>query len=346
MTADDLTALNEQIAAMARAGLPLDQGLAGLARDLGGGKLRAVTEAIARDLRAGHPLPEALANQEGRIPAYYANLVTAGVQTGHLPEVLTTLSTYSQAVASTRATVLFALLYPTVVLVLGLGLFCLMALFILPQFKGIFQEFGLPLPWITRLVLLFGEYPVETLLLPALGFIGVVTLGWILTRYTSWGRRTWPRLVYMIPLIGNLIRAARLSAFTDLLGMLVEYEVPLPIALRLAGAASSDPVMAGRAREVEQRLAQGMPIANAFKGLGLVPEWVAWLASTGERRGGLAPALRQIANVYRRRVTTDSTVLRTVLPPLVVIATAGFLTGFFVIALMLPMIKLLDGLSK
>ena len=87
-------------------------------------------------------------------------------------------------------------------------------------------------------------------------------------------------------------------------------------------------------------------MGEAFRGRGLVPDWVVWLASAGERRGGLAPALREIASIYRRQVAIRTTVLRTLLPPLIVIATAGILTGCFAIALMMPMIKLLEGLSK
>ena len=346
MTADDLIALNEQIAAMARAGLPLDQGLSGLAEEMGRGRLRAVTQAIADDLRAGHTLPEALARQEGRVPPYYANLVTAGVHTGRLPEVLATLTTYARSIATTRTVVVEALFYPAVVLIIGFGLFSLMSIFILPQFQGIFHDFGLTLPAVTRFILLFGEYPFELLCVPAMIFVGSLTVGWMFCQLTPWGRRAWSQFIYLIPLLGTLIRSARMAAFTDLLGMLVEYGIPLPAALRLAGAASSDPLMAARSREVEARLTRGMSFAEAFRGQRLLPAWVAWLGAAGERRGGLAPALREVAGVSRRQVESRSTVLRTILPPFVVITTAGFLTGFFVIALMMPMIRLLEGLSK
>ena len=127
--------------------------------------------------------------------------------------------------------------------------------------------------------------------------------------------------------------------------MLVEYGVPLPMAFRLVGSASSDPKMAAQARAVEERLNQGTPLAEAFRGRRLVPEWVAWQAAAGERRGALAPALREIAAVYRKQVDTRSAVLRSVLPPLIVIATAGVLVMFFAIALMMPLVKLLEGLS-
>jgi type II secretory pathway component PulF len=104
--------------------------------------------------------------------------------------------------------------------------------------------------------------------------------------------------------------------------------------------------MAGRSIVIEQKLLQGMPLAEAFRGQGLVPEWVAWLAASGERRGDLAAALRSIGTIYRRQVESRSIILRTVLPPFVVIVTAGFLIGFFAIALFMPLIKLMEGLSK
>ena len=346
MTADELIALNDQIAAMARAGLPLDQGLQELAQEMGRGQLRHVTEAIASDLREGISLPEALARQSGRVPPYYANLVTAGIQTGKLPEVLTTLTVYARTISSTRAMVFDSLIYPGVVLILGLALFSALAFFILPGFDKIFQEFGLTLPIVTQFVLFFGRYPVEAVVLPAAGLAVVAALSWMAVRFTAKGKRVFARLIYFVPLVGTVIRAARLAAFCDLLGMLIEYELPLPMAVRLAGAASSDPIMAARAVEIEERLKQGLPLADAFRGQGLVPEWVAWLASSGEQRGDLAAALTSIGTIYRRQVESRSIILRTVLPPFVVIITAGLLVGFFAIALFLPLIKLMEGLSK
>ena len=346
MTADDLTALNDQIAAMARAGLPLDQGMESLAREMGRGELRSVTESLARDLRAGHPLPEALARQEGRIPPYYANLVTAGIQTGRLPDVLTTLTTYARAVAATRTTVIEAMFYPCIVLVIGIALFVSMAIFILPQFDSIFQDFGMKLPLLTEMLLSLGRNPIEWIVLPLAILIALLVGCWAASRFTARGRRVWIRFVYLIPLVGSLMRAARLAAFTDLLGMLVEYGVPLPTAFRLAGAASSDPNMAIRAREVEEKLSQGVPLAEALHKRGLVPEWVAWLAAAGENRGALAPSLREIAALYRKQVESRSAILRSVFPALVVIATAAILTAVFVVSMMLPFVNLLEGLSQ
>src|SRR5438874_5665126 len=140
MNPDDLIALNEEIAGMARAGLPLDQGLAAMARDMGRGKLRRIVEALAADLRAGHPLPEALERRKKAIPSYYAGLLTAAARIGRIPEVLATLTSYARSIADLRNVIVEAIFYPAVVLIFAFGFFAFLCFFILPQFDTIFRD--------------------------------------------------------------------------------------------------------------------------------------------------------------------------------------------------------------
>ncbi|MFO0808445.1 MAG: type II secretion system F family protein [Gemmataceae bacterium] len=346
MNADELIALNEQIAGMARAGLPLDQGLAGLARDMSRGRLRRVTEGIATDLKAGSTLPEAIERHRSELPPYYANLITAGIRTGRLPDVLSTLTSYARTVNTTRLIVIDSLFYPIVVLFFAMVLFGLLMFFVMPQFDQIFADFQMKLPTVTEIVFGIARHPVLFLVTPLAVFVLLPLLVRAFLSTTERGRVTWAHLVYAVPVIGTLLKSARLAAFADLLAMLVDYELPLPEAFRLAGEASSDPVMAYRAKEIADRLDQGMPIAEALRGRGLLPEWVAWMTGAGNERGTLAQTLRQIATLYQRQVQSRSALLRTVLPSIVIIMTAGTLTGAFVLSVMLPMIKLVEGLSK
>ena len=96
MNNDDLTILNEEIAGMARAGLPLDKGLAALARDMGRGRLRKVTAQLAADLKAGQPLPQAIERQGTHVPPFYAGLIEAGIRSGRITEVLATMTMYGR----------------------------------------------------------------------------------------------------------------------------------------------------------------------------------------------------------------------------------------------------------
>jgi type II secretory pathway component PulF len=259
--------------------------------------------------------------------------------------VLATLTAYARTIAATRAIVVESLLYPVVVLTLAAGLFGVLIFMVLPQFEQIFTDFNMRLPMLTEGVLMVGRNPVPLVVVPIALAAGLV-LAWALLRATPRGRQTWARLIYSVPVIGTLVRSARLAAFADLLAVLVEYELPLPEAFRMAGEASSDPLMAGRAWLIHTRLNQGMALGAAVRGQGLLPEWVAWMAGAGEMRGTLAGALRQIAAVYRRQVEARSSLLRSVLPAFMIISTAAGLVGVFALAVMLPMIRLLEGLSK
>src|SRR6516162_7653136 len=102
MRPEDLITLNEEIAGMARAGLPLDQGLAAMGKEMGRGRLQAVTLALAADLKAGHPLPDALKRQQGQVPPFYAGLIAAGIRSGRVADVLATLTTYARTMADLR----------------------------------------------------------------------------------------------------------------------------------------------------------------------------------------------------------------------------------------------------
>jgi type II secretory pathway component PulF len=344
MNSEDLIALNEEIAGMARAGLPLDQGLAALSKEMGRGRLRQVTAALAADLKAGRTLPQALERQSGRVPPFYAGLVSAGIRTGRIGDVLATLTEYGRSIAILRRIVLDALFYPSIVLLFAFGVFFFQCFFILPHFEDLFQGFNMELPAITRFLFGLGRHPLETIFYP-MGLMILALVAVKLTlRWSEEGRRQWARLVYAVPVVGTLIRSARLAAFTDLLAILIDHELPLPEAFALAGAASSDPIMTAMTQQIGEQLANGVPLGDALRNRGLVPEWVSWMTGLGERRGTLGKTLHQIAESYRRQVEMRAALLRSVLPPFLIICTAGTFTAMFVFSVMLPMVRLLEVL--
>lgn len=345
LTADELITLNEEIASLARAGLPLDQGLSVLAREMGSGRLKKVTQQLADDMLAGHTLPEALKRQEGRVPSYYAALLTAGIRSGKLSEVLTTLTVHSRAVADFRANILSALLYPAIILILGLALIVFVGHFVLPTYVKIFEDFRMQLPYFTQVLVFLSKNSLVVLVIPfCVLLLAILTERWWL-RSSRLGRRIWTRVVYSLPGFGTVVRAAQLSAFTELLGILIDQSVPLPEALGLAGETSSDPYVSEGAKQMEKELRQGMPFAAALKQQRWVPDLVVWMIGFGERQGKLAESLRQVAEMYRRQADARATFLRTVMPPLLVLIVAAVLAFMFIFGLLGPMLNLLDGLS-
>jgi general secretion pathway protein F len=345
LSAEDLVTLNEEIAGMARAGLPLDQGLTALAREMGRGRLREVTRQLADDLHAGLPLPQALEKQKGRLPSFYSALLAAGIRSGRIGDVLGTLTLYARSVADFRDTVTSALLYPAVVLLLGLALLLFVGTTILPGLVDVFDKFKMRLPALTQVLLFIGQHPLETVVLPVVVVVvGLLCVRWLL-RTSASGRVGWARFVYAVPLVGTLIRSARLAAFTDLLGILVDQSIPLPEALALAASASSDPLLAESGEHVTRDLRQGVPLGETLRRQRLVPGLVVWMIGFGEAQGTLGAALHQVAQMYRRQAEARAALLRVVLPPLLIVCLAAFLGGLFIFGLMAPMHGLLEGLG-
>jgi len=346
MTSDDWILLNEEIAGMARAGLPLDQGLTALARELGRGKLQRITTTLADDLRAGRTLPEAFQRLGTDVPPYYASLLEAGIRSGRISEVLASLTSHARSLSELRSSLLNAFFYPVIVLGFSGLLFGFLCWFVLPSFDQIFKDFNMRLPTLTVAVMTVGMHPLEYVVLPLAVLLGLGFLVRLLLRRTQVGRLAWTRFVYSLPLFGTFLRAGRLATFSELLAILVEQSLPLREAFRLACQASSEPLLAAAAEKVDQALAQGQSLGVALREQRLVPELLAWMVGIGEQRGNLATALRQGADLYRRQADLRAGLLRTVFPPLVVLIASGVLVALFALAILLPLVRLLEGLSK
>jgi type II secretory pathway component PulF len=182
--------------------------------------------------------------------------------------------------------------------------------------------------------------------LPLAGIVAVFFLGRFFLLRSPWGQLAWTRFMYGIPGVGTLMRSARMAAFTELLAILLDHEAPLPEALQLAGAASSDPILTSMSRQVQQELAEGKPLSEVLRRSGAVPELVAWMTGLGEQRGMVAKSLHQVADVYRRQSEMRALMVQSVLPSFFIIAVGGLLVALFILALMLPLVRLLDDLSK
>src|SRR5262249_31940553 len=148
------------------------------------------------------------------------------------------------------------------------------------------------------------------------------------------------------PILGTLIRSARLAAFTELLAILVDYGLPLPRAFQLAGDASTDPFLAAGARQAREDLEAGMPLGPVLRSRLLVAQLVAWMPAVGGQGGGRGKPLPEVGDFYRRQVEQRATLLRTILPPFLIVVIAGLVVCLFSFALILPVVKLIEGLSK
>jgi type II secretory pathway component PulF len=326
LSAADLSALNEQIAAMARAGLPLERGLRTLAQDIGRGKLRRVLEQVADDLNAGMSLPEALERHSGLIPSFYPPLILAGIRSGRLAEVLATLSSYSRKVEELRNSLRAALIYPLIVLLFCAFVLVLISRVLVPSFETLYADtFGRTwylddsVEFQHRVGFAIARHPFLFIGTPLL----IPVVAYWLIRFALGASRhsgaTSAQLIYSVPIVGEMLRAARMAGYVELLRVLVENQIPLPEAITLAGRASRDPIVAAATEQIRSELESGRPLADALRRPAIMPEMITWMIATAEKRGDLTQVLEQAAEFYTRKAEQRIVLARNVIPSLVVV---------------------------
>ena len=190
---------------------------------------------------------------------------------------------------------------------------------------------------------------IKTGLLGAVG--GAILLAVIASGFAIWGLTRWGlgasgrrRFVYHIPLIGPALRWAALARFSDLLALLIENQVPLPEALKLAGDGSHDAQIREASHKIAQRTEAGEPLRQAAREFGRFPASFLHTLSWEDHETALPDSLHAAADMFESRARVQSRLIGTVCEPFVVVLT-WLVVGFTVIALFMPLIRLLNDLS-
>ena len=339
---EDLAALNDEIAAMVAAGVPLEAGLAQVGREAAG-RVGALAGSLAGRMQAGEALTSALAAEGGRFPSIYRAVVEAGAKSGRLALALEGMSELARGRAELRRAIGLAFLYPLMVATLAYGLFAGFAIAVAPRFASAFGSLGLaasravaPLAWL-------GERPLVWV------WIGPLAL---LTTIALWARSGRARMLdpgatgpARFPGMVGLVEQAQLSGFAELLALLVEHQVTLPEALELAAEATGGPALRAATAEVAGRLRRGESLREGVRDLLAIPPLLRWLLAGGAERGDLASSLRHAAEMYRRRAEDRAHLLRTVLPTVLMLGLGASATLLYALTLFVPLADLLEELA-
>jgi type II secretory pathway component PulF len=344
LSLDDLIALNDEIAALARAGLPLERGLLTVGGDLSG-RRRGVMVALGERMTAGASLPEALEAERGQFPTVYRAVVEAGLRAGRLPAALESLATFARGYDEARRAIGLALWYPLLVLLAAYGLLVAMLTMVMPRFLAAFETLRLPIPTALRLLERAGETapwwgPVLPILVVA-GFAWWAATGGARAMGANRGRSP----LRWFPWMGSMLSQFEAANFAELLAMLIEHGVPLPEAAELAAEASGDASLARCGRELAASSARGDPPREALAAPPALPPLLRWLLTTGQRQAELASALRQVAATYRKRAAHQAEKIRVLLPTVLLLAIGASAALAYALTLFVPFASALRGLA-
>ena len=343
LSGSDAELLAGQMANVTGAGLPLSAGLRALSEEVPSRRVRRWLRAISDRLERGQSLGAVAREAEGAWPRYFLAMLSAGQRTGKLPMLLNECVVHLRTTAEVRRELWVALAYPAVLISVAWLLLSFLATLILPQFRSIFLGFGTELPGITVAILSWSD---------VMGVIGwwslpvlvlVLWLAWIFSEPLGY-ERSRDALVSHVPLFGEARRSAALSEFCRLLSMLVKYEVGLPEAVRLAAGSVRDADLREACFDLATRIQAGESLTDAATQIGRFPQDLLHLFRWADRGEDFAEGLQNASEVLDAQSRVHSHTLAIVFEPAVTIAI-GIAVGLTVIALFMPLVKLLNDLS-
>jgi len=344
ITLEQLVALNDEIAALVRAGIPLDRGLRNLGEDLPGslGRFaRQLSEQIAR----GESLADALADPASHLPRLYRAVVEAGIAAGRLPAALESLAGSLRRLVETRRHVVLSLTYPLLLFALAWGLFAFSASMLSPTIYSSFSQLHFadgawfrPVASVGHSVWIWGPLgPVVVALMACLWWAG--SRGAAVAQGT---RATW--VFTWIPGLGRIMRLSRTAVFVEVLKLLIENRVPMDRAVTLAAEATGDARLCEATEHFAAAVRRGERGLTAD--LSELPPLLAWLIAGAERNDTFLPALQYAADDYRRQANYRAELSRIMLPVFITCTLGAAIVISYTFVLLVPYFKMLYSLAR
>jgi type IV pilus assembly protein PilC len=284
-----------------------------------------------------------LAQSFRKYPLYFdnlfCNLVQAGEQAGILDSLLDRLATYKEKMLAIRGKIKKALFYPVSILVVAFIVTAVIMIFVIPQFKELFQGLGASLPAPTLVVMQISEMFTAYWWLI---FGGIGLAFWLFTNALKRSEKmqfVMDRLMLKAPVVGDMVRKATIARWTRTLSTMFAAGVPLVEALDSVAGAAGNRVYMMATKKIQQEVSTGSSLTASMQNAGVFPNMVLQMCAIGEESGALDGMLGKVADFFEREVDDAVDAISSLMEPLIM-AVLGVIIGGLVIAMYLPIFKM------
>ena len=308
--------------------------------------MRKLINDIAGELESGVSIEQAFEKRQKRFPPLYGRILKAGVETGRLSEMLTSLNRHLEIANQTRRIIFEAMTYPTIIFILAAVIITGMFTFIIPQFAVALNDMseGAQLPAITRAFLsMAGNFlPFWTAVLAVIG--GIIVLFVMLSTFAT-GRRLKESLILRIPVISKVYHSSMLSRLAEAMAILVAAGCDLPESLRLSAGATGSQTLIAESEIIAAHIEQGTNIMEAGQFCKMIPKLFLYSIQLGAQRNELQENLYSLGQMYTEQAAHGQARLQAVLLPIMLIFTGGFI-ALTILAIFAPIINIIRFLSS
>lgn len=344
VSAQDLAIATRQLATLIGAGITLPESLTALVEQIEHPRLKKVMGSVKQRVNEGASLADALADHPRVFSTLYVNMIRAGESSGALDVVLNRLADFTESQAALRNKLLGAMLYPAIMVVVGIAIVAILFVVVIPKVTKIFEDMNVALPWTTRILIALSSFARDywfALLL------AIPLLLWGARRFlrTPKGRDWWDRKQLTLPVFGELLRMLALARFAKTLATLLSSGVPLLTALDIVKNIVHNSLLARVIEDARDAIREGESIAAPLKRSGQFPPLVHHMIAIGEKSGQLEEMLRNVAKSYDAQVEMRIGALTSLLEPVMIVAM-GVGVAFIVFSILMPIMQLTSFVPK
>ncbi|HEY6170319.1 MAG TPA: type II secretion system F family protein [Verrucomicrobiae bacterium] len=334
----DLVVFTRQLATMVDAGLAMVQSLQALAEQTTNKAMRDVVRDVCTRVEGGDSFSTALQKHPKVFNRLYVCMVEAGEKGGLLAEILARLATYLENTARLRKKVKSAMMYPTAVTVIAIGITIFLLVKVVPVFGEIFAGFGAKLPAPTQFLIDTSKF-FQRNLLWILGGMGGSVYGALTFIKTKKGREFWDRTRIRLPIFGSIAHKIVLARVTRTFASLVRSGVPILEVLNIVANTSGNVVMERSIRTAALDIERGDGISGALGRHPIFPPMIIRMITAGEQTGKIDTMLERVADFLDEEIETTLSGLTSLIEPLLIVFL-GVVVGGIVICMFLPIFKM------
>ncbi|HEX9402286.1 MAG TPA: type II secretion system F family protein [Anaeromyxobacter sp.] len=343
VTSKDILVFTRQFSVMIDAGLPLVQALDILGSQSDNPAFKKVLVQVKSRVESGSTFADALAEHPKVFDELFVQLTRAGEIGGILDTILQRLGAYIEKNEKLARRVKGAMVYPSIVLTVAVGVTVVLLAFVTPTFEKMFKDFGGAMPAPTQFLINLSHGLTENWYL----FVGIpiaFVVAFRLFVSNPKGRVLWDAFTLKVPLFGSLVRKVAVARFTRTLGTMLSSGVPILEALQIVAKSAGNKTIERSILYVRAKISEGKNMAAPLAETKVFPAMVVQMIGVGEATGAMDQMLGKIADFYDDEVDVAVSALTSMIEPIMMVFL-GSVVGGFLVAMYLPIFSIAGNIK-
>lgn len=339
----EIIMFSRQMALLLEAGTDIVTSLDLLQEQTDNQTLRTIIGEVASDIRAGSALSLALSKHPRAFSSMYYRAIAAGEQGGNLEVVLRQMAAHIDKAAKTDKQIKSALTYPFIVILVAIVVVMILITFVLPAFTKMYDQFGVELPLITRILIGITDWAGQYGIYAILGVVIAAAAAYLYIRSPA-GKHWWDTTVLRLPVLGRIVHLGELARCCRTMALLITIGLPLPEVMAMTIRNSNNKTVADNLTEVQQELIRGEGLSRPMGKRELFLPLMTQMVKVGEETGNLDNTLDTVADSFEMEAADKTSSAIALVQPVMTIII-GLLVGFVVLAMVSAMYSIYGSFS-